>query len=158
MELSMPTAARQKKAEGTAKIPPLRRSSEVAQAFQAYPATLRRGLISLRKLVFTAAAQTPEVGELTETLRWGVPSYLTAASRSGTTIRLGVERKTADHFGLYVPCQTTLIADFRQLYGNLFSYSGKRALLFEPNATLPEAELLHCITLAFTYHNTKRRR
>ncbi len=162
----MPTSAKRKpKAKAvtvkgsrtqSGKPPPLPRHSEVALAYRAFPAPLRPGLQQLRRLVYAAAAQDPDIGELTETLRWGVPSYLTQASKNGTTVRLAVESKTADRFGLYVPCQTTLIGEFRGLYGDLFTYSGKRALLFEAGVPLPEAELVHCLSLAFTYHRRKR--
>jgi len=137
--------------------PPLSRNIHVAKVYKGYPTVLRNRLLELRELVFTSAANHENIGVLTETLRWGVPSYLTEASRSGTTIRLGVESKTSDRLGLYVPCQTTLIADFKSFYGKLFTYSGKRALLFDPQQPLPTEQLSHCITLALTYHRQKRR-
>ena len=34
------------------------------------------------------------VGEITETLRWGQPSYITSKPKSGTTIRTGLHRTT----------------------------------------------------------------
>lgn len=141
-----------------AKPPALARNPDVAAAYQNYPTPLRKGLLKLRTLMFKTAAETDGVGPLEETLRWGTPSYLTAKSKSGTTLRLGVEAKTGDRFGLYVPCQTTLAADFKQLYGNIFQYNGKRGLLFHPGDALPEAELAHCIALGLTYHINKSRR
>lgn len=140
------------------KPPPLARNPEVAAAYQNYPAPLRKGLLQLRTLVFKTAAATDGVGALEETLRWGTPSYITAESKCGTTLRLGVEAKTGDRFGLYVPCQTTLVADFKQLYGSTFQYNGKRGLLFHPGDALPDAELAHCIALSLTYHANKSRR
>lgn len=139
-------------------IPKLTNNPDVAAVYRSYPAPLRSGLMKLRSLLFEAAAQTDGVGSVLETLRWGTPSYLTPETKSGTTIRLGVEAKTGDRFGLYVPCQTTLIADFKHLYGKTFSYTGKRGLLFNPGAELPLAELQHCIALGLTYHANKQQR
>lgn len=139
-------------------IPKLASNPEVAAVYRNYPAPLRKGLLILRELVFATAAQTDGVGRVLETLRWGTPSYLTPDTKSGTTIRLGVEAKTAERFGLYVPCQTTLVADYKQLYGKTFSYNGKRGLLFNPEEALPLDELQHCIALGLTYHSNKQQR
>ncbi len=139
-------------------VPKLSSNPDVAAAYRNYPAPLRKGLLSLREMLFETAAQTDGVGTLLETLRWGTPSYLTPETKSGTTIRLGVEAKTAERFGLYVPCQTTLVADYKQLYGKTFSYNGKRGLLFNPEETLPLEELRHCIALGLTYHRNKQQR
>jgi hypothetical protein len=139
-------------------IPKLANNPDVAAVYRSYPAPLRKGLLKLRDLLFEAAAQTDGVGPVLETLRWGTPSYLTPETKSGTTIRLGVETKTASRFGLYVPCQTTLVADFKHLYGQTFSYNGKRGLLFNPGVELPLGELQHCIALGLTYHANKPQR
>jgi hypothetical protein len=60
--------------------------AKVAAVFKAYPPAVRTRLLALRELVFDVAATTPEVGRLTETLKWGQPSYLTAESGSGTLV------------------------------------------------------------------------
>ncbi len=88
---------------------------------------------------------------LTETLKWGQPSYLTEATKSGTTVRIDRVKK-GDGYALYVHCQSGLVPKFRDLYGDTFRYEGKRALLFETDARLPMPELRHCIALALTHH------
>lgn len=60
----------------------------VAAVFKAYPAALRQKLLELRALVFEVAAVSDGVGRLTETLKWGQPSYLLEETKSGTTIRI----------------------------------------------------------------------
>lgn len=140
-------------------VPTLKSKPDVAAVYQSYPPKLRRGLLKLRSLVFSVAAELDEVCSLQEVLRWNTPSYLVPARKSvkiGTTLRLGVEAKTPDQFGLYVPCSTTLVSDYQQLYGDLFHYNGKRGLLFDSADELPLAELRHCIALALTYHVGKR--
>lgn len=123
----------------------------VAAVFKAYPAGLRRKLMDLRALVFEVAAGTDGVGRLTETLKWGQPSYLTEETRSGTTVRID-HLKKADGYALYVHCQSGLVPKFRALYPDTFRYEGKRALLFDTDARLPLPELRHCIALALTHH------
>jgi len=133
----------------------------VGAAFGAYPVRLRSKLMSLRRLILDTAAATPGVGRLKETLKWGQPSYLTAETGSGSTIRID-RVKPADkpkggsgdgeRYAIYFHCQTTLVPTFRQLYPEAFDFSGNRAILLDPDRPLPEAELRHCIALALTYH------
>jgi len=123
----------------------------VAAVFKAYPAGMRKRVLALRELVFDVAAKTEGVGPLTETLKWGQPSYLTEETKSGTTVRID-RLKKAGGYALYVHCQSGLVPRFRDLYGDTFRYEGKRALLFDIDARLPLAELRHCIGLALTHH------
>jgi hypothetical protein len=131
----------------------------VASVFKAYPGSLRRRLMSLRELVFETAARTAGVGALSETLKWGQPSYLTAETGSGTTVRidcLNRERlKKSDGYAIYFHCQSGLVGQFKELYPDTFRYDGKRAIVFELNDKLPKRALSHCIGLALTHHLRK---
>ncbi|MEM1315687.1 MAG: DUF1801 domain-containing protein, partial [Pseudomonadota bacterium] len=60
----------------------------VAAAFQAMPEALRPRLAELRALVLETA-EAEGAGPLAETLKWGEPAYLTEATKSGGTLRLG---------------------------------------------------------------------
>src|SRR5471030_3436453 len=128
----------------------------VAAVFKAYPADLRRRLMSLRELVFETAAQTDGVGALSETLKWGQPSYLTQETGSGTTVRID-RLKKSDGYAIYFHCQSGLVETFRELYPDTFRIEGKRALLFDTDARVPARELRHCIALALTHHARKKR-
>ena len=123
----------------------------VAAVFAACPAGTRKRLLALRALVLDVAAKTEGVGPLTETLKWGQPSYLTEETKSGTTVRID-RLKKGDGYALYVHCQSGLVPKFRELYSDTFRYEGKRALLFDTDARLPLPELRHCIGLALTHH------
>lgn len=122
----------------------------VAAAFDAFPAPERVGLLALRQAIFDTAAATPGVGPLTETLKWGQPAYLTAHSRSGSTVRLGLPRTGG--FAIYVNCQTTILSNFRRWYPDEFTCEGDRAIQFAVADDLPLDKIGHLIALALTYH------
>ncbi|MGC2781665.1 MAG: DUF1801 domain-containing protein [Bradyrhizobium sp.] len=128
----------------------------VAAIFATYPQPLCKRLEALRRLILDTARTTTGVGALQETLKWGQPSYLTAESGSGSTIRIDRIRSEPDRYALYVHCQTDLIATFRELYPEL-TYGGNRCIVLDASADLPEEALRHCIALALTYHRTRRR-
>ncbi|RED53847.1 DUF1801 domain-containing protein [Aestuariispira insulae] len=112
--------------------------------------------MELRALIYQVAAGIPEVGPLTETLKWGEPSYLTEESGSGTTIRINRDKKREGGLGLYVNCQTSLLGEFRALYGDQLAFDGNRAILLDCRDRLAEEELRHCIALALTYHRRRK--
>ena len=123
----------------------------VAAVFKAYPVRLRKRLMTVRELIFDVAARTGGVGPLTETLKWGQPSYLTERTRSGSTVRLD-RLKSGDGYALYFHCRSGLVPKFQELYPDSFRLEGKRALLFGATERLPLRPLRHCIGLALTHH------
>src|SRR5271170_5609832 len=109
----------------------MRRFSDkaVAAVFKAYPRDLHARLMALRELVFDTADKTAGIGRLTETLKWGQPSYLTQETGSGTTVRID-RLKAGDGYAAYFHCQSGLVEQFRELYPETFRYQGKRAIVF----------------------------
>ncbi|MEO1238191.1 MAG: DUF1801 domain-containing protein [Pseudomonadota bacterium] len=103
-----------------------------------------------RALIFQTASETNGVGPLTETLKWGQPSYLTEVTKSGTTIRLAARKP--DGWGLYVHCQTSVMADFRAAVPNTFVFDGNRGVVFDDAPTQNEDALRVLIHGALTYH------
>lgn len=136
----------------------LRSRAKTAAVFRAYPAKLRGRLESLRRLILRTAAKTEGVGPLEEALKWGQPSFLTARSKSGSTIRIDRVKASDDRYAIYFHCQTDLIATFRELYPKKFGYEGNRALVLDVNKKSDEKALAHCIALALTYHSRKSRK
>ena len=126
----------------------------VAAVFKAYPADLRRRLMSLRELVFETAAHIEGVGALSETLKWGQPSFLTTETGSGTTVRID-RLKKGDGYAIYFHCQSGLVGQFKELYPDTFRYEGKRAIVFDAKDRVPVKALRHCIGLALTHHMRK---
>ena len=131
-------------------------SSDVASVFKAYPPVLRARLVALRALVFDTADKTAGVGRLTETLKWGQPSYLTEETGSGTTVRID-RLKAGGGYAVYFHCQSGLVGQFRELYPDTFKYQGKRAIVFDAKDRLPTRELRHCLALALTHHARKKK-
>jgi len=130
-------------------------NADVAQVFAAYPPALRRKLLALRQLVLETAAATPGVGDIEETLRWGEPAYLTQASKSGSTIRLGPVKASPSRYALYFNCQTTLVDTFRTLFPKELRCEGNRAIVLDSADALPRDALAFCIQAALTYHRRK---
>lgn len=125
----------------------------MTEALDHYPEPVRSRLRALRALILETAAATPGVDKLDEAVRWGQPSFL---SPSGSTIRIDALKGSAQRYALYVHCQTDLLAQFRELYGDALTYEGKRALIFDAAEPIDDAAVAHCVALALTYRLRKR--
>lgn len=134
-----------------AKVNPINHPA-VRSVFDSYPAPMRERLLFLRQLIYTAAAEADDIGAVTETTKWGQPSYI---AKKGSTIRLGWGEKRPDHYAVYFTCNTTLVETFKELYRHSFTFEGKRAIVFHKDDVVPINELKHCLTLAFRYHRMK---
>jgi hypothetical protein len=86
--------------------------AHVAAVFSAFPERVRARLFELRTLIFETAAGIEGVSPLTETLKWGEPAYLTEATGSGSTIRLGWFRTSERECAVLFNCRTTLVDNF----------------------------------------------
>ena len=128
---------------------------DIAAALDACPAAQRAALEQLRALIFQTAAALPEVGPLTETLKWGEPAYLTEATRTGSTLRIGPVQGRPDRVALFVNCQTVLADRFRQRFGPALEVQGDRAVLIDVAAPLDREVLGACIAMVLTYHRWK---
>lgn len=128
------------------------KDARVKAVFDGYRGESRRSLLRLRGLIFETAAETERVGALVETLKWGQPAYLPAKPRIGSTIRIDALGELPTGCVMFVHCQTTLIADFRERYGELLTFEGNRAVLLPRWDEVSREALQHCIALALTYH------
>ena len=133
-----------------------RPGAAVDAVFDTSPAPVKAKLKALRRLILDTAKATKGVGRIEEALKWGQPSYLTAETGSGSTIRIDRVKSADNQVAVFFHCQTDLVETFRELYPKL-SYSGNRAILLDADQKLPEAELRHCVGLALTYHLRKRK-
>ena len=141
-------------AQSSYEAPPI--PGAVAAAFEALSEPARIQLLHVRRLIFEVAEETPGVGPLTETLKWGEPAYLTAATRSGSTIRLGVLKSQENTAAILFNCRTTLVETFRAHFPDAFAYQGNRAILVLPSLPLQKPALAMCLAMALTYHHRLR--
>lgn len=123
----------------------------VQKTYDSYPVQARKHLAAIRKLILKTAKDCG-AGPVTETLKWNEPSYITA---QGSTVRLGWKPKRPSKVFVFFHCQTSLIETFRELYGDVFTFDGKRAIVFDISEELPAKELSHCVSLALRYHELK---
>lgn len=127
----------------------------IDQTLKGYPVAARKRLRRLRTLIRSVARANPAVGELTETLKWSEPAFLTEASRTGSTLRMAWKPKQPEQVALYFNCNTTLVDTFRSLFPEL-SYEGNRAIVLPLADPLPEEALQVCIEMTLTYHEQKK--
>jgi len=125
---------------------------DVARVFEGYPEAVREKMLRLRQIVLDTASETEGVDALEETQKWAEPSYLT---KGGSTIRMDWKARAPDQYAMYFNCNTPLIATFKEVYGDVFTFEGNRAIVFGETDELPIPELKHCISLALTYHRVK---
>lgn len=131
---------------------------DVQAAFQAFPPEVRHRLAEVRAMISAIAGEDPWIGEITETLKWGEPAYLTEATGSGSTIRLGWPKPESSRAVVYFNCNTTLVADFRERFGDMFEYEGNRAVLLPVAGEMPHAPVAVMLAMALSYHRTKKTR
>ncbi len=120
---------------------------DIAARFATLDAKGRKCLLKWRALAFETAAGDKRIGPLTETLKWGQPSYLTEATRSGGTLRLWVTKD--DRPALFVTCSSDLAGRIRERYRNDLDFEGNRAII--PRADTSDAVLRHVIAQVLTY-------
>ena len=108
----------------------------------------------LVKQVQKASSNLPEVGEITQTKKWGQTAFLPKRPRVGTTVR--VDQAGENEVALYVHCQTNLVETYRTLFPEL-KFEGNRAVLFDCSKPLPEKEIALMVEAAMTYHLRKRK-
>lgn len=125
---------------------------KVQEVFNTYPKEVKPQLLYLRELVLEVAKEVNGLEKLEETLKWGEPSYLT---KHGSTLRMDWKPKRPHQYAMYFQCASRLVSTFKTIYKNEFKFEGNRAILFELDNKIPEAELKHCILLALTYHKRK---
>ncbi|MFT5632237.1 MAG: hypothetical protein ACI82I_000763 [Gammaproteobacteria bacterium] len=120
-------------------------TTDVKATFDSLPV----GLLQLRALIFDVASGLPEIGTLTETLRWGQPAYVTS-KRAGASLRLGAPKSGG--FALYTHCQTPLIADFAMAFPKEDKIDGTRAILFDEPSQIDPIRHGMLIKSVLTYH------
>lgn len=117
---------------------------------ETYPKWARDAHAELRNLL-REQANAADAGRLTETLKWGQPSYPTEETNAGTTVRIAWSEKLPDVLQVLVPCQTSLVEEWRQKFGDALVFSGNRAIHLARGEAIPTDVIAQCFTDALTY-------
>ncbi|UPH71592.1 DUF1801 domain-containing protein [Abyssibius alkaniclasticus] len=124
----------------------------IQAAYDALPPEGQTRALALRALVLETAQAMPELGGLDECLKWGQPAYLPRKPRIGTTLRIGA---SPSHALLYVPCTTTLVTVWREVFSGV-EFIDNRAAGFAHAAALPKAIIARMVLDALRYHLDRR--
>lgn len=130
-------------------VPPFA-SPSVADAFDAFPETAIEAALALRDLIFEVAGQTPEAGQIAETLRWGQPSYITPETKSGSTLRIGATK--AGEAAILAHCGTQIIRTYAATFPDMDKIDGNRAVIFESVDDIAPDRIGLLIRHGLTYH------
>lgn len=125
---------------------------DVQAAFDAFPPEVRHRLADIRAMIFGIAAGDRRIGPVSEMLKWGEPAYLTEATGSGSTIRLGWPRRQPQYAAICFICRTTLVDDVRERFGEAFRYEGMRAVLLPAGGEVACKPVETMLSMALTYH------
>jgi len=124
----------------------------VKEKIESYPFEARKRLCEIRSVIF-AVAEEKGLGVITETLKWGEPSY---SSKIGSPVRMDWKPKKPEQVSVFVNCKSLLIETYKEVYGNSLKYVGNRELVFPLSAPLPLTELRGCMSMALQYHKLKK--
>ncbi|WP_271274317.1 DUF1801 domain-containing protein [Aliamphritea hakodatensis] len=125
---------------------------DVEAKFATYPEDVCTQLLAIRTLIFDIASEH-ELGTVEESLKWGEPSY---AVKGGSPVRMNWQAKAPDQLGVYFNCSTSLVATFREVYGDELPFAGNRELTLSRAEPLPLKPLQHCLEVALRYHRLKK--
>jgi len=123
----------------------------ISEVVKSYPKSAQRKFQEIRSLVFDVA-EANQLGEVTETLKWGEPSYL---CKTGSTVRIHWRSKTPDSMGIFFNCNTVLIETFKEVFQDSLNYEGNRAVVIPLERQLP-SDVSSCLLMALNYHKLKK--
>jgi hypothetical protein len=123
----------------------------IREKYDSFPDDIQPSLIQLRELIISVVKEY-DLDPVEESLEWGELSFCV---NGGSAIRIGWRSKSPDKCLIFFNCQTSLIETFKEIYGELFSYEGNRAIILERSKLGSVKELRHCIGLALQYHKLK---
>ncbi len=127
-------------------------SDEVVDALARYRPEVQEALLALRAQIYEVAAEEGR-GPVEERLTWGSPTY---SVTSGTSIRLGREKRTDGDFAMFFKCQTSMVPALRLRFGDALRFEGNRAVVFRLDEPFPSTAVREVVELALTYQDWKR--
>ncbi len=122
----------------------------VKNKMASYPVEVAPLLLQIREQIFLAAEE--QGLKLLESLKWGEPSY---GVKGGSAVRFDWKVKHPDQYAVYFNCQTTLVETFKEIYPDLFTFEGNRAMVFQTSDKVSWPAFRHCVALSLRYHKIK---
>lgn len=126
-------------------------NSDVKAKFDRYPEQAKTQFLAIRAAIYEVGS-IDDVGTITETLKWGEPSYLV---KHGSTIRLDWKTQKPQQISMFFNCKTNLLETFREVYGDKLQLLGNREIAIPLSENTPMSELKSCISMALRYHKIK---
>jgi hypothetical protein len=126
-------------------------NKEIQTKLDTYPSEAKSRLLELRSLIIETITNN-DLGDYEETLKWNEPSYLV---KGGSTVRIDWKPKTPEQHFVFFNCSTKLVDTFRELYSDVLTFDGNRAIVLNLNEPLPTDALQHCIELSLKYKSIK---
>lgn len=127
-------------------------SKAVNTIFDNYPDHIRPKMLELRALILEVASEDPRIGSIEEAVKWGEPSYIPSDTKSGVAIRMDWKAKSPDKYFLFFNCKTSLVSDFRSMFGEALEFQKNRAIILDINQNIQEVMIRECIKMALTYN------
>ena len=125
--------------------------TEIRNIVEEYPKNAQQRFGEIRSLIFDIAKNN-ELGEVTETLKWGEPSYL---CKTGSTVRISWREKDPDNIGIFFNCNTKLVETFKEVFQDNLSYEGNRVVVVPLKRKLPQ-DIESCLLMTLNYHKLKK--
>ncbi len=129
---------------------------KVKAVYDGFPPDIREMTLTLRDLIFSVAWDTPQVGRVEETLKWGQPSYLTPDTKAGSTLRIGMAKQGGA--ALFAHCATGIISTYASTFPDTDLIEGNRAVIFTSADKIVPMRLRLLIYHGLTYHLKERQR
>ncbi len=125
---------------------------EIKAVYHRFPKPMQRKMFELRDIIFEVAKNNPKIGKITESLKWGEPTYETIKTKSGSPLKIIYKTAMDANFSLAVMSSTNLIETFKEIYPKTFYFNGTREVIINSNKKIPRNEIYKCIELALTYN------
>lgn len=123
----------------------------ISDVVKHYPKPAQVKFKEIRSLLLVLAKEH-QLGDLTETLKWGEPAYL---CRTGSTVRIHWRSKNPNTLGIFFNCNTVLVETFKEVFRENLNYEGNRAIIVPLEHKLP-TDVESCLLMALNYHKLKK--
>lgn len=124
---------------------------EIKKTYYRFPKEMRKKMLEVRDIIFEVGKNNDKIGKITETLKWGEPTYQANNSKDGSPIKITHKKSINNNFSIYIISSTNLIDMFKELYPKTFYFNGNREIIINTDRKIPRKEISHCIELALRY-------